>query len=43
MASQTRSANLLLKLTVATHNIRLHIKLHDQIMYVPDTVLCSRY
>jgi hypothetical protein len=43
MASQTHSANLLLKLTVATHNGRLHIKLHYQIMYVPDTLLRSRY
>jgi len=43
MASQKRSANLLLKLTVATHNGELHIKLHDQILYVRDAALCSFY
>jgi len=33
----------LLKLTVNIQNGRLHVKPHDQILYVDDSTLCSRY
>jgi len=35
--------NVLLKLTVGNQNHRLHVQLHDQILYVLDTTLCNRY
>jgi len=42
MASQSHFANFILKLTVDTHNGRLHVKPHEQILYIHDTALCSR-
>jgi len=43
MVSQAHPANVLLKLTVGNQNRRLHVKPHDQILYVHDTTLCNRH
>jgi len=36
-------ANVLLKLTVGIQNCSLHVKPHNQILYIHDTTLCSRW
>jgi len=41
--SYAHPANVLLKLTVGIKNCRLHVKPHDQILYIHDATLCSRW